>query len=70
MENAIYHGMSTVRSGGLIRITGKRKGRGIYEIQVSDNGAGIPADKLESLNDYINEKNDKFDSIGLRNVNR
>ncbi len=70
VENAIYHGMSTVRSGGLIRITGQRKGRGTYEIQVSDNGAGIPADKLESLNDYINEKNDKFNSIGLRNVNR
>ncbi len=70
VENAIYHGMSTVRSGGLIRITGERKGRGSYEIRVSDNGSGIPEDKLESLNDYINEKNEKFDSIGLRNVNR
>ena len=70
VENAIYHGMSTVRSGGLIRITGERKGRGVYEIRVTDNGAGIPAEKLESLNDYINEKNENFSSIGLRNVNR
>ena len=70
VENAIYHGMQTVRSGGLIRITGERLRRGLYEIRVADNGAGMPQEQLDRLNDYINENNEMYDSIGLRNVNR
>lgn len=70
VENAIYHGMRTVRTGGIIRVSASKSARNTLEIRVSDNGSGIPNDKLITLNDYINEKNDSFDSIGLRNVNR
>ncbi|MCR5255360.1 MAG: sensor histidine kinase [Acetatifactor sp.] len=70
VENAIYHGMSSVRSGGLIKVSARKVGSGILEIKVTDNGSGIPEDKLKNLNEYINEKNDLFNSIGLRNVNR
>ncbi len=70
VENAIYHGMSTMRDGGVIKISAEKVERGVLTIRVTDNGAGIPEEKLQSLNDYINEKNELFDSIGLRNVNR
>jgi two-component system sensor histidine kinase YesM len=70
VENAIYHGMRTIRTGGVIKVTAFKAFRGLFELRVSDNGSGIPEDELKLLNDYINEKNDSYDSIGLRNVNR
>lgn len=70
VENAIYHGMRTVRTGGVITVTAAKASRGSLEIRILDNGSGIPEDELKLLNDYINEKNDSYDSIGLRNVNR
>jgi two-component system sensor histidine kinase YesM len=70
VENAIYHGMRTIRTGGVIKVTASKVTRGLFEIRVLDNGSGISEDELKLLNDYINEKNDSFDSIGLRNVNR
>ena len=70
VENAIYHGMRTVRTGGLIRINAQKADRNTLEIRITDNGSGVPKNKLSQLNDYINEKNDNFSSIGLRNVNR
>lgn len=39
-------------------------------ITVSDNGIGIDDKTLESLNDYINDKNELFNGIALRNINK
>ena len=38
--------------------------------KVIDNGPGIEEPYLTDLNDYIQGKNEKFKTIGLRNVNR
>jgi two-component system sensor histidine kinase YesM len=37
---------------------------------VIDNGTGMDKDKCDSLNGYINDLNEDFNSIGLRNVNQ
>lgn len=70
VENAIYHGMSSVRSGGKITVAASRTEHHILLITVSDNGKGMSAEQVSNLNGYINEENELFKSIGMRNVNR
>lgn len=69
VENAIYHGMSTIRNHGLITISGYQKDSVLF-LCVEDNGIGMDETSLKDLNGYINDENDKFKSIGLRNVNK
>ncbi|WP_310603307.1 cache domain-containing sensor histidine kinase [Anaerosporobacter sp.] len=69
VENAIYHGMNTIRTGGKIMVTGYQEHSTLFLI-VSDNGKGMDSTTVKNLNDYINDKNDTFKSIGLRNVNK
>ena len=69
IENAIYHGLSECDSNGKIIIQGHHIDDNLL-ITISDNGAGIDDEKLKDLNDYINDKNNKFNSIALRNINR
>ena len=75
VENALYHGIKYKRSGGKISVKGYRKDEHII-LQVTDNGIGIEAKKLESLkniikSEYIDEidivKSSK-ESFGLYNV--
>lgn len=69
IENAIYHGLSECDSNGKIIIQGHHIDDNLL-ITISDNGVGIEDDKLKDLNDYINDKNNKFNSTALRNINR
>ncbi len=69
VENAIYHGMSTIRKGGLIVVKGY-EADGLLHFTVSDNGKGMNEEQTASLNGYINDENNNFKSIGLRNVNK
>lgn len=69
VENAINHGMNQMRTGGLISITGSYDGSNIV-LEVSDNGKGMSKQDEQLLNDYINDKNTAFTSIGLKNVNK
>lgn len=69
VENAIYHGMSTIQSGGLIQISAD-KAYSKLEFRISDNGAGLSPEQVSNLNGYINDENNLFKSIGLRNVNK
>ena len=48
VENSIYHGVKAMRKKGMIRIRGWKEGSLVY-LQVSDNGAGIPEDKIDKL---------------------
>mgnify|MGYP002576556207 CR=1 FL=1 len=70
VENAIYHGMSSVRSGGKITVTAARTEHDTLMITVTDNGKGMTEEQVNNLNGYINEENELFKSIGMRNVNR
>lgn len=69
IENSIYHGLSECSSDGKIIIQAQQINNELLLI-ISDNGTGIPEDSLKDLNDYINDKNDKFRGIALRNINR
>ena len=69
IENSIYHGLSECSSNGKIIIQGERLNNNLVLI-VSDNGKGIDDTKLKDLNDYINDKNNLFKGIALRNINR
>ena len=70
IENAMYHGIKPLDASGIIFI--KLKGYSDYiKIEVSDNGIGMPDDKINQLNeqlkiDYIKEDS----SIGIMNVNQ
>ncbi|MGX8710887.1 MAG: cache domain-containing sensor histidine kinase [bacterium] len=66
VENAIYHGVKEKRGGGTIAVTAHRKGN-LVVFRVHDDGAGIPADRLELLNHQLNNHTelDQKQSFGL-----
>ena len=47
-RKSIYHGIKEMRGKGIIRIKGWKEKNKVF-IQVSDNGLGIPEEKLEEL---------------------
>jgi two-component system, sensor histidine kinase YesM len=69
IENAIYHGLSDTPSNGFIKISGYRENEDII-FEVADNGKGILPYKVRKLNGYINDLNNSFTSVGLKNVNK
>ena len=48
VENAIYHGIKESETPGLIAISGRRSGS-VMELRVTDNGPGIPPERLAML---------------------
>jgi two-component system sensor histidine kinase YesM len=67
IENAIYHGIKKKKGmDGLIKIFGRIVGDNI-EFQISDNGAGINALRLNEIREGMN--NDSTQGYGMRNVN-
>lgn len=69
IENSIYHGLSECSGNGKIIIQALHVNDNLV-ITISDNGIGIDEKILNSLNDYINGKNELFNGIALRNINR
>lgn len=52
VENAVQHGLSSRLDDGLLRISCKSLGDAII-IEVYNNGAGIPPDRLRQINELL-----------------
>lgn len=73
VENVFYHAFSDEKPKGNIRISSRLVNLTLI-IKVEDDGIGIASEKLQQINNYINEKNDNIQekrkrSIGIKNVN-
>jgi len=71
VENAIKHGFANLTSGGVIKIS-IQKGEKDISISVSDNGCGMPKERMEQFNlrFRINDSDLAYNKkIGLHNVN-
>lgn len=69
VENSINHGLKDKAHGGIINISGRLIDNTI-EFQVTDNGIGMENAQILRLIEYLNDLNDSFTSIGLKNINK
>lgn len=67
VENASIHGIEKLKEGGLIRIAVDKTAEGLV-CTVSDNGAGIPPDRLASILSELEHSEDIGESVGIKNV--
>ena len=69
VENAIYHGIKESDHSGMVIITGHRDGD-VLEMQVIDNGLGIPGERLKLLQaDLARGRSVSREGYGIFNVN-
>ncbi len=73
VENALYHGLKNKEGKGLIEIEVSSLNKDIL-ITVTDNGIGMPPEKIENINNYIKNKNNNIqpnneNGYGIINVN-
>ncbi|MCM1125625.1 MAG: sensor histidine kinase [Lachnospiraceae bacterium] len=69
VENALYHGIKNKRGAGKIVISGQ-KNEDTFIIQIKDNGIGISRERLEEVQNGIEQKSLAENAIyGLYNVN-
>lgn len=70
IENAIYHGIKARTGKGTIIISAEKNMDSIC-FRIEDDGAGIPPEKLEELNQILRGEKQRSDQygIGLFNVN-
>lgn len=69
VENSVNHGLDDTAANGSIQIWGYQKENKLV-FTVTDNGNGISGEQLALLNDYLNDKNTEFKSIGLKNIKK
>ena len=70
LENAVYHGVKPVKRKGKIIFEGGFSGDDIY-FKITDDGVGIPHNRLAKIREDLNNAFDIFDEhIGVTNVNQ
>ncbi len=62
--------MRSLRTGGKIVVTAVKKDKSTLCFEVTDNGVGMSQEQVDNLNGYLNDENQLFSSIGLKNVHR
>ena len=67
VENSIYHGAREKNGFTRIIVSARMEGNRLL-LTVADDGAGISASRLASVNDNL--RSSSTDSIGLRNIYR
>ena len=67
VENALYHGVKLRRRMGHIRVSGERRGEYVV-LTVSDDGAGMEADKLAEVREALASPDESLLGFGLRTV--
>ena len=72
-ENSIYHGIKEKQGAGIIKISVSEEGTGeetITELEVWDNGAGIPEEKIAFINETLKKGGTDCEAgYGIYNVN-
>ena len=70
VENAIRHGIAPMGEGGVLTISASENDKYV-DIQIKDNGVGIPPDKLKTIQAHGSTKNAAGEAgIGLRNISQ
>lgn len=69
VENCINHGIIGMNTVGYIQIWGYRQ-EDMIIFTVTDNGNGMDEENLRLLQGYLNNENEAFTSIGLKNIHR
>ena len=54
LENAIFHGLETIESDGIVQVEIKKKGQKLI-ILVADNGHGMDQATLDAMNTRLKE---------------
>jgi two-component system, sensor histidine kinase YesM len=69
VENAVIHGLENKEEGGTVSVTVSFRHENEIIVEVIDNGAGMPAAKIEELYSSLRDTDDEErNRIGLRNV--
>jgi two-component system sensor histidine kinase YesM len=66
VENAVYHGLENKRGKGSVYIQGSLVDNQTVYIRISDNGRGIPKDRLEQLMEMLDQENTNNANITLQ----
>jgi len=70
VENACKHGIQGLDGQGLIRVTAWVDPDGALVVKVTDDGVGIPPERLQCLRRQIASPEDMRESLGLQNIHR
>lgn len=68
VENCVIHGLENVMDGGMVMVD-IRIENGLLKVQVSDNGIGMSAARMDEIRRMLVNKDDyESNNIGMRNI--
>lgn len=75
IENSLYHGLERKSGSGILNISGSHTTTGEILFTIYDTGIGIPADKLNTINEAIASNGKKSyeqskNGVGILNIHR